>query len=335
MGLKVDGTTVTITDGVISSVATGDLSLDSLIESNGISIGKDTELKTATFKLNIPIWVALTDYYVSNYVLNENKIYKCKTLHTSGATFIDTNWDMIGGSDGTKISDWVSATEYFINDLVIYSNSIWQCTTANTDITWTESNWNCVSTGADGINAYLWIKYSISQPTQDSDMTDVPSNWIGFYSGTSANAPTAYISYQWFNYKGSTGDTGASGINGTDGATWYNGTACTGNSTTPTVFTTGITNANINDYYINVTTNYYYQCTLGGADTVATWIYIGHFDGLTLNDTTIAETTTYSSTKIESRLSDKQDKITISSTLTLTVAGWDSGTKNTKSINIS
>lgn len=224
---------------------------------------------------------------------------------------------------GTKIEDWVGGVSYELKDLVIYSNSLWQCTTANSDVTWTPANWNCVSTGADGINAYCWIKYSENQPTQDGDMTNIPSNWIGFYSGASATAPTTYTSYQWFNYKGLKGDIGT---------VWYSGTVITGNSATPTVFTTGITNANINDYYINTSTNYYYQCTLGGNDTTATWIYVGHFDGLTLNDTTISESTTYSSTKIESRLSNKQDKITISSTLTLTVAGWDSGTKKQKAL---
>lgn len=243
------------------------------------------------------------------------------TVKIDGTTITIADGVISAVNTGTKIEDWVSGTSYLLKDLVIYSNSIYQCTTANSDATWTPANWNCVSTGADGINAYCWIKYSINQPTQDSDMTDVPSNWIGFYSGASATAPTTYTSYQWFNYKGSKGDVGT---------LWYVGTAITGNSTTPTVFTTGITNATVNDYYLNISTNYYYQCTLGGDDTTATWIYIGHFDGLTLNDTTISESTTYSSTKIESRLGEKQNKITVSSTLTLTVAGWDSGTKTQK-----
>jgi len=223
------------------------------------------------------------------------------TVKIDGTTITIEN-GVISAATENGIKKWVSGTSYLVDDLVINSNSLWQCVTANSDITWTPANWNCVSTGADGINAYCWIKYSVEQPTQDSDITDVPSNWIGFYSGTSATAPTTYTSYQWFNYKGLKGDTGT---------VWYTGTAITGNSTTPTVFTTGITNATVNDYYLNISTNYYYQCTLGGNDTVATWIYIGHFDGLTLNDTTISESTTYSSTKIESRLDAKANKSTI------------------------
>lgn len=62
--------------------------------------------------------------------------------------------------------------------------------------------------GDTGQNWYVHIKYSSARPTQDSDMGDIPDNWIGIYSGTSSTAPTSYTSYSWFQYKGEKGDTG-------------------------------------------------------------------------------------------------------------------------------
>ena len=59
--------------------------------------------------------------------------------------------------------------------------------------------------GADGQSAYVWIRYSATQPTQDSDMKTTPDAWMGIYSGDSASAPTAYTAYTWYNIKGQTG----------------------------------------------------------------------------------------------------------------------------------
>lgn len=57
---------------------------------------------------------------------------------------------------------------------------------------------------------YVWFKFSAVLPTQDSDLSDTPNNWIGVYSGASSTAPTSYSSYKWFQYKGEKGDTGTS-----------------------------------------------------------------------------------------------------------------------------
>ena len=258
------------------------------------------------------------------------------TVKIDGTTITIADGVISAINTGTKIEDWVSGTSYSLTDLVIYSDSIWQCTTANTDVVWTPANWNCVSTGADGadgadgINAYVYIKYATIQPIQDSDMIDTPNEWIGIYSGTSSTAPTTYTSYTWYKIKG---DMGEQGDTGNDGSHIYYGTACTGTSETGVVFTTGITNANINDMYINTSTSNLYRCNLGGNDTTATWIYVNSLkgadgSGVQINDSSTTSTTeTWSVNKINTT---KQDKITISSTLTLTVAGWNSGTKTQK-----
>lgn len=62
--------------------------------------------------------------------------------------------------------------------------------------------------GDKGDNQYVHIKYSSAMPTRDSDMYDIPDNYIGIYNGVSSTAPTAYTSYTWFKYKGEKGDIG-------------------------------------------------------------------------------------------------------------------------------
>lgn len=59
--------------------------------------------------------------------------------------------------------------------------------------------------GVDGTSAYLHIRYSHTQPTQDSDMGATPDDWMGIYSGTSSTPPTAYTDYAWYKIKGETG----------------------------------------------------------------------------------------------------------------------------------
>lgn len=59
--------------------------------------------------------------------------------------------------------------------------------------------------GADGTSAYCYIRYSHTQPTQDSDMGTTPDDWMGIYSGTSSTPPTTYTSYTWYKIKGETG----------------------------------------------------------------------------------------------------------------------------------
>ena len=69
-----------------------------------------------------------------------------------------------------------------------------------------------ITNGAKGDTGDAWyvhIKYSSSRPTKNSDIYDIPDNWIGIYSGTIPTAPTDYTAYDWFEIKGATGATGA------------------------------------------------------------------------------------------------------------------------------
>lgn len=63
-------------------------------------------------------------------------------------------------------------------------------------------------TGAQGAATYTHIKWSTNEPSQDSDMGDIPSDWLGIYVGSSSTAPTHYTDYAWYKIKGSTGSNG-------------------------------------------------------------------------------------------------------------------------------
>ena len=89
------------------------------------------------------------------------------------------------------------------------------------------------------------------------------------------------------NFKGPKGDTGAQGEQGDKGDTgargsrWTEGTAITGSSTTPTVFSgTGITDALAEDLYLNTDTGNVYRCTTAGAANVAKWVYACNIKGI-------------------------------------------------------
>lgn len=66
--------------------------------------------------------------------------------------------------------------------------------------------------GDTGQAWYIHIRYSEDEPTQNSDMSTLPNNWMGIYSGTSSTAPTAYTSYTWYRIRGDTGSQGIQGV---------------------------------------------------------------------------------------------------------------------------
>lgn len=82
--------------------------------------------------------------------------------------------------------------------------------------------------------------------------------------------------------KGDKGDTGSAGATGTRGSRWNTGTAITGTSTTATVFSSsGITDALVNDMYLNTSTGYIYRCSTAGNASTAKWVYVGSLKGAT------------------------------------------------------
>lgn len=104
----------------------------------------------------------------------------------------------IKGETGTGISNIVLNQDY---TLTIYTDD----GSSYTTVSIRGAKGDPGVKGDAGDNAYVHIRYSNDQPTQDSDMGTTPDNWMGIYSGTSSTAPTSYLSYSWFKIKGETG----------------------------------------------------------------------------------------------------------------------------------
>ena len=81
--------------------------------------------------------------------------------------------------------------------------------------------------------------------------------------------------------KGDTGEKGDIGATGQRGSRWTQGTSITGTSTTDTVFSgSGISDALVNDNYLNTSTGNTYRCTVGGDASTAMWVYSGNIKGV-------------------------------------------------------
>lgn len=81
--------------------------------------------------------------------------------------------------------------------------------------------------GPQGVQTYVWIKYSSVQPTSDQQIYDTPDNWMGIYTGTASTAPTSYSAYKWFNIKGATGNPGTAATIAQQSVTYQAGTSGT------------------------------------------------------------------------------------------------------------
>lgn len=62
--------------------------------------------------------------------------------------------------------------------------------------------------GDTGAQTYVWIRYAHTNPTQWSDTTSIPDDYMGIYTGLSSTQPTTVSAYKWYQIKGAKGDTG-------------------------------------------------------------------------------------------------------------------------------
>ncbi len=120
---------------------------------------------------------------------------------------------------------------------------------------------------------------------------DIPSDYIVSGSQTSTSSEDGGSNVFTFTKKdgsqstftvknGSKGEAGEAGDSGVRGSMIFWGTAITGTSEIAVVFSgSSITCALINDLYINTSTWNIYQCTIGGAASVAKWSYKGNIKG--------------------------------------------------------
>lgn len=136
------------------------------------------------------------------------------------------------------------------------------------------------SSADDGSNVFTFNKSDGTSAT-----FTVKNGSKGSTGLTGPIGPTGPQGEKGIGSVGPTGPTGAkgnTGSTGTRGSRWSAGTAITGTSTTGAVYSgSGITDALINDMYLNTSTGYTYKCTAAGAASVAKWAYTGSIKGAT------------------------------------------------------
>lgn len=180
---------------VFKSVYKGNNGTGNNFDVNSVNIyatNTDWQKITNTQKPTIEAWASNTDYSVNEVVIYNNKIYKCNKAHTSTTDFgadkliywnslndnpIINDWasgtsyevgSMVIISNANNIPEWTTNTSYNANDEVIYNGYIYICKTANTDATFTESNWTIKEPVYNRI--YRCIK-------ENKDTTFTEANW--------------------------------------------------------------------------------------------------------------------------------------------------------------
>lgn len=195
-GVKPDGNTITVDeDGTIHGANTYTLPIATTAVLGGIKVDGTTitvnseGVITCINDSSIPNWVASTAYITGMLVVNGTVIYQCKTGHTSGATFDDTektNWIALTGQQGEKGDKGV--------DGVSPTAKVTQ-TDLGATITVTDANGTTTANVSNGTSAML----SVSQTETGCTVTATDS------SGTT----TATVS------------NGTNGTNGNDGKSAY------------------------------------------------------------------------------------------------------------------
>lgn len=130
-GVKIDGDTIKINDGVISADVIGN-------------------------------WSAGVNYPVGYFAVHDDKLYQCNTSNSDNE-WTENKWNLIagGGNSTANITEWTGGNAYTAGDLVIHENTIYKCIEAHTSATDFDSKkWTGLTgakgdkgdTGADGQN---------------------------------------------------------------------------------------------------------------------------------------------------------------------------------------
>ena len=131
----------------------------------------------------------------SIYQMNENANEALKKAKSMGV--------------GTAVDSASSSTEGYVEGN-LYLNTdtwdLWQCVGVNSWLNTGNVKGEKGDKGADGINNFVYIRYSAYYDGTDFTATPTASSqFIGLYYGTSATAPTNKQDYQWTSYVGSAG----------------------------------------------------------------------------------------------------------------------------------
>lgn len=146
------------------------------------------------FELNLQTTFAPNDrLVVGNYANSDAEAITGQQLTTLLATALDGHGG-IASIDKTSSSGTNPVVDTYT---VTYADA--------TTTTFTVTNGVKGNTGAQ---TYVWLRWAHTNPTQWSDTTSTPDDWMGIYTGTASSQPTSVSSYKWYQIKGEKGDTG-------------------------------------------------------------------------------------------------------------------------------
>lgn len=187
----------------------------------------------------------------------------------------------------TYKGDYNPATTYQKGDVVLYNGSSYLYINAEStagNLPTDDTYWGEMASGTCGSVIYGGTAITGTNTTPTAYPTGITLAIISdryLYNGTDEdNIGNLYVctlggddSTALWAY-----ETNIRGAEGVRGSLTYSGTAITGTSTTPTTYSTGITDATPNDRYQYNGTNEsdignVYKCTVGGDDATALWIY--------------------------------------------------------------
>ena len=120
-----------------TSNVTGDTVTDGTVSWIVCSIGGSSGTSS------ISNWLSNNFYTRGQLVFYNNKLYRNKINHTSLSTFAldSSEWQEITASNNI----WMPSMYYDVGDTVIYDTMLYICRTANSDATFTPSNWALVN----------------------------------------------------------------------------------------------------------------------------------------------------------------------------------------------
>lgn len=159
-------------------------------------------------------------------IISGSSNYELPTATNTVLGGVKVDGDTIKINDGVisadVIGNWASGVSYPIGYFVVHNNTLYQCVKANSDIEWTESNWNLIAGG----------NKNSANITQWESNIDYTINDLVVYENTIYKCNTAHTSTSEFDFekwlgltgaKGDKGDNGADGQNGIDGTNGSDG----------------------------------------------------------------------------------------------------------------
>ena len=163
-----------------------------------------TQIYDASANTYAPDWMA------KNLILNPQVFVGSSNIELDD-NLLNIQWQrQEGTNDPTILTTGETVSE---NNLIVNRNMLsastsgfitYICIATYDGMTTTgRLSFNLTSSGTNGTNSYVHIKYGTAVPPPS--LLDTPSDYMGIYSGTSPIPPTSYNSYRWFKIKGDDG----------------------------------------------------------------------------------------------------------------------------------